>query len=398
MPPNIVFLSFLSLLSKLARRHFCALICLHKQPSTQQTSSFKNNSDLNAKTRAQESNYLQSKNRNLKPFQMSDESRDNARQPMAMGWTKYPKETSGTDRPDDAQTILTNSQHLFDAGLGTTQQNQSVQHLSLLRRLPSAGQHSLDNTASNRNFQQQAPSASSVTASTNNIFQQQYPRQFRPQQRLPRHDLSMAMMGQQPSAGMGSFFVPHVMGGGLQLPTFGNPIPFQLGNVPTTVPTTALGFSIFPCKSRGMPKDHNPQVSFKISSLNIISIGRLGYTFLLKIFFLGHSLSLKNDEFIIFIIRRNLLRYCTKTAYFVLPTNARHGHELKCTHPACQRKGIRFVYCKVCNVPVAKINFTTRHKHGFPKKSPNVSVSDDTCGDTGSTTGYRPDPAARPRR
>jgi hypothetical protein len=33
----------------------------------------------------------------------------------------------------------------------------------------------------------------------------------------------------------------------------------------------------------------------------------------------------------------------------------------------CQNKGIRFVYCKFCDVPVAKINFSTRHKHGKVK-------------------------------
>ena len=53
----------------------------------------------------------------------------------------------------------------------------------------------------------------------------------------------------------------------------------------------------------------------------------------------------------------------TKTAYFVVPKDVEHGDGLRCSHVMCQNKGIRFVYCQFCKVPVAKINFTTRHKH-----------------------------------
>lgn len=40
-----------------------------------------------------------------------------------------------------------------------------------------------------------------------------------------------------------------------------------------------------------------------------------------------------------------------------------HGAELKCSHPACMRDGIKFRYCKHCNKPVAKRNFRKRHAH-----------------------------------
>lgn len=41
----------------------------------------------------------------------------------------------------------------------------------------------------------------------------------------------------------------------------------------------------------------------------------------------------------------------------------RHGEGLICSHKDCQRRGIRFLYCYYCREPVAKANFSTRHKH-----------------------------------
>jgi hypothetical protein len=40
-----------------------------------------------------------------------------------------------------------------------------------------------------------------------------------------------------------------------------------------------------------------------------------------------------------------------------------HGQALKCSHPICQKRGVRFRYCEVCQTPVAKRNFSTRHNH-----------------------------------
>eukprot|EP00934_Nitzschia_sp_Nitz4_P001045 Nitzschia sp. Nitz4//scaffold116_size91068//60740//62058//NITZ4_004962-RA/size91068-processed-gene-0.44-mRNA-1//1//CDS//3329533590//1045//frame0 len=67
---------------------------------------------------------------------------------------------------------------------------------------------------------------------------------------------------------------------------------------------------IVPCRARGMPRDHNVQ-----------------------------------------------------TAYFVIRDDIKHGEGLQCSHSQCRSRGIRFVYCQVCGIPVAKINFTTRHSH-----------------------------------
>jgi hypothetical protein len=50
---------------------------------------------------------------------------------------------------------------------------------------------------------------------------------------------------------------------------------------------------------------------------------------------------------------------------------------LRCSHIQCQNKGIRFVYCRVCDVPVAKINFSTRHKHGDAQDASSLSSSEE---------------------
>jgi len=40
-----------------------------------------------------------------------------------------------------------------------------------------------------------------------------------------------------------------------------------------------------------------------------------------------------------------------------------HGAELKCSHPVCREKGIKFRYCAPCQKAVAKRNFRKRHAH-----------------------------------
>jgi hypothetical protein len=52
-----------------------------------------------------------------------------------------------------------------------------------------------------------------------------------------------------------------------------------------------------------------------------------------------------------------------QTAFIVIPENVSHGQALKCSHPICQNRGVRFRYCEVCQTPVAKRNFSTRHNH-----------------------------------
>lgn len=58
-----------------------------------------------------------------------------------------------------------------------------------------------------------------------------------------------------------------------------------------------------------------------------------------------------------------------RTAYFDIPVNAEHGTLLICSHPGCSGSGRRFRYCAVCDLPVAKRNFTKRHGHGIVKPS-----------------------------
>eukprot|EP00934_Nitzschia_sp_Nitz4_P004481 Nitzschia sp. Nitz4//scaffold41_size133979//85831//87850//NITZ4_003358-RA/size133979-snap-gene-0.105-mRNA-1//1//CDS//3329551503//4471//frame0 len=55
--------------------------------------------------------------------------------------------------------------------------------------------------------------------------------------------------------------------------------------------------------------------------------------------------------------------HTAKTAYFVVREDIKHGTELVCSYYACRNSGIKFRYCAVCKLPVAKRNFFIRHKH-----------------------------------
>lgn len=174
---------------------------------------------------------------------------------------------ASNDEPGDTQINPTRSpisaQSLLSTTLGVTQQNPPpLQQFAQFQQPPSTSLQSFSHNSNvaNQGFQQQL--ASYMT------FQQQLPSQFPPAQAIGGPNLSMTMMGQQPSAGMGSFLSPSsLLGGGLQSPSFGPPLPFAMANTATraalgnTATPAALGYSIFPCKSRGMTKDHNAQVS-----------------------------------------------------------------------------------------------------------------------------------------
>eukprot|EP00544_Gedaniella_sp_CCMP2646_P003683 CAMPEP_0202495796 /NCGR_PEP_ID=MMETSP1361-20130828/17786_1 /ASSEMBLY_ACC=CAM_ASM_000849 /TAXON_ID=210615 /ORGANISM="Staurosira complex sp., Strain CCMP2646" /LENGTH=350 /DNA_ID=CAMNT_0049126931 /DNA_START=37 /DNA_END=1089 /DNA_ORIENTATION=+ len=56
-----------------------------------------------------------------------------------------------------------------------------------------------------------------------------------------------------------------------------------------------------------------------------------------------------------------------RTAYFDIPVNAEHGLMLVCSHEGCAASGRRFRYCAICDLPVAKRNFSKRHGHGLIK-------------------------------
>jgi hypothetical protein len=53
----------------------------------------------------------------------------------------------------------------------------------------------------------------------------------------------------------------------------------------------------------------------------------------------------------------------SQTAFFIVPNGIRHGEDLLCSHKACRSGGVRFRYCAVCGVPVARRNFRQRHYH-----------------------------------
>jgi len=90
-----------------------------------------------------------------------------------------------------------------------------------------------------------------------------------------------------------------------------------------------------------------------------------------------------------------------KTAHFLIPDDIKHGDELVCSYFDCQRAGIKFRYCSVCEIPVPKRNFRKIHSHGediekakrcSPKflcldsDSPSVEISGITTQSAISTT------------
>jgi hypothetical protein len=110
------------------------------------------------------------------------------------------------------------------------------------------------------------------------------------------------------------------------------------------------GVVVASCRARGMPRDHNCMVSthFFVFRPN----GRL--------IFVSYNLNGFLTTFDAFFS----LSLMIQTGYFVIPKEIAHGEGLQCSHAACRNKGVRFRYCSVCSLPVAKRNFSTRHHHG----------------------------------
>ena len=52
---------------------------------------------------------------------------------------------------------------------------------------------------------------------------------------------------------------------------------------------------------------------------------------------------------------------------------------MRCSHPICRRRGVRFRYCLICQRPVAKRNFSSRHSH---QQELTAITSGDNAGDT----------------
>lgn len=106
--------------------------------------------------------------------------------------------------------------------------------------------------------------------------------------------------------------------------------------------------------------------------LLLATVVLIGYSFVVHSLPAGRFRTTSRNLFLCFAHK--------KTAYFVLPKNVKHGDGLTCSHPLCQKKGIRFAYCKVCDVPVAKINFSTRHKHDDAIGTLGQSTSSNSSG------------------
>jgi hypothetical protein len=48
---------------------------------------------------------------------------------------------------------------------------------------------------------------------------------------------------------------------------------------------------------------------------------------------------------------------------FEIPRDVKHGENLQCSFPQCRNEGVKFCYCLICGIPVAKRNFRQRHEH-----------------------------------
>ena len=40
-----------------------------------------------------------------------------------------------------------------------------------------------------------------------------------------------------------------------------------------------------------------------------------------------------------------------------------HGANLHCSHPSCKKDGVKFLYCKHCNMAASKKTFHKKHSH-----------------------------------
>lgn len=98
---------------------------------------------------------------------------------------------------------------------------------------------------------------------------------------------------------------------------------------------------ILPCRARGMPSDHNFEVRIRLFSIENTIFVLLPDSLTLVFFY----------EFL-------------KNAHFEIPATVRHGEELLCSYDTCRHAGVKFRYCAVCHLPVAKRNFHQRHSHG----------------------------------
>jgi len=59
-----------------------------------------------------------------------------------------------------------------------------------------------------------------------------------------------------------------------------------------------------------------------------------------------------------------------ETAVFVLHKGMKHGEHLLCSYPQCRAEGVKFCYCSLCGIPVAKRNFKSRHDHSKHEYQP----------------------------
>ena len=189
----------------------------------------------------------------------------------------FQQRDGGCEQPHTSQQMPID-QLVEISGLAAATQNlQSLRHLSQqvsnlpnqnlsttadYREQPSAAlMNDNDTNANNTTLSRQVPILDGPLVPPHITLSQQLPAQNRSTQELLDQNLPISTM-RQPSVSTGHFFGPPSISGVLTRPSTasGNFASQTAKNDDTPTAFTA-GALVFPCRSRGMPDDHNAQVS-----------------------------------------------------------------------------------------------------------------------------------------
>jgi hypothetical protein len=114
--------------------------------------------------------------------------------------------------------------------------------------------------------------------------------------------------------------------------------------------------SRLPCRARGMPEDHDYNVSRMLLSLLLVQSGTPLQT----------CMSFSPTLF------RIILHF--QSAYFDVAPDTKHGDGLVCSFPSCRNDGVKFLYCEHCRDAVGKRVFRNQHHHMDDDEAPLIAA------------------------
>jgi hypothetical protein len=114
--------------------------------------------------------------------------------------------------------------------------------------------------------------------------------------------------------------------------------------------------SRLPCRARGMPEDHDYNVSRMLLSL----VAHVALHF-------SHACPSHPPCF-----RITMLHF--QSAYFDVAPDTKHGDGLVCSFPSCRNDGIKFLYCDHCRDAVGKRVFRNQHHHMDDDEAPLIAA------------------------